>query len=249
MTRWRTLLGGRVEVRPWESLPLTWRPGQHITAIAQTGHGKSTLLANVASLRTYVAVMATKPRDATLSRLYPSPPFHDTPDWPGRGYKILLWPRLVDLSAESTDRQAAAIRAALNGAFADGGWTIVVDELHHLSDNAGLGLRAELSNLWRMGRSSQVSVLAATQRPAHVPLEAYSQASHVFISRLPDRRDVDRVAEATSVLDRDALRVLVPRLPKHSWLYMRIDGAYACITRPPRYPEWPTGTADAPPDE
>lgn len=236
-----------VDIREWDRLPMRWRAGEHVTAIAPTGAGKSTLLAALASLRTYVAVLATKPADPELRRLFPDPPYPLVREWPRTWLgevpedttRVIVWPPLADLSRESTDAQALAIRDALNGAFRQGGWTMVVDELHHLADS--LGLTHELVNLWRMGRSNNISVLAATQRPAFVPLEAYGQASHLFIGRMNDRRDLDRIDDFVPA-DRDLLRHVVPRLPKFAWLYVRINDGYLCITRPPRYPDHPTPT-------
>ena len=238
MTRWPTTRHG-VQVRRWEHLPFTWQPGEHVTAIARTGRGKSTVLAAVASLRRHVLAIATKPRDPELARLFPDPPVALIRSWPPPAdrTRAMLWPPMRDLSPDATAEQADAIRAALNATFRQGGWTLVVDELHHVEGT--LGLRAEMVNLWRMGRSSGVSVLAATQRPAHVSLDAYAAASHLFVGHLQDDRDIDRVAEIVG-LDRPMLRATVRSLPPFAWLYVRMNDAYTCITRPPKYPRWPT---------
>lgn len=225
-----------VPVVPWESLPLVWRQGEHVSIIATTGGGKTTLIGALARLRRNVAVIATKPVDTNLRRLFAEPEWRTIRSWPppDDARRVILWPPSRSLRREARDEQAAAIGHALDGMYRSGAWTIACDELHTLADS--LGLRHELTELWRTGRSNGISVLGATQRPSGVPLEAYSQASHLFLGPLADRRDVDRIAETVDHLDRDMVRRVVANLPRFRWLYVARDPAYVCITDAPRYP-------------
>jgi DNA helicase HerA-like ATPase len=54
-----------------------------------------------------------------------------------------------------------------------------------------------LKNLLAQGRSKRIPVIAASQRPVDVPRSVFSEASHIALFRLNDRRDKKIVAEFT----------------------------------------------------
>ena len=54
-----------------------------------------------------------------------------------------------------------------------------------------------LKNLLAQGRSKRIPVIAASQRPVDVPRSIFSEASHIALFRLNDRRDKKIVAEFT----------------------------------------------------
>lgn len=228
----------RVPVRRWDALPITWRQGEHVTIIAPTDGGKSTLMAALVAMRRWAVVVATKPEDATLRRQYVRHGFHVARSWPPpeSAERVLLWPRYR--SPADRDHQRQILRDALDAIFAEGGWTVALDELHHLADS--LGLADVLTDYWRMGRSNGLSVLAATQRPAHVPLDAYSQARHLFLGNTSDDRDQRRLGEISGPVDRDTIRAVLPRLPRFAFLYVDARTGRMAITRAPARPRMTT---------
>jgi hypothetical protein len=113
--------------------------------------------------------------------------------------------------------QARELGAALDGIFTTGQWCVFVDELFYLTNM--LKLEKTMRLLWQQGRSLGISVLGLTQRPAWVPLEMYSQATHVFFFRHNDRRDLDRIG-GLGEADPAIIRALVRRLGKHEFLYL-----------------------------
>jgi hypothetical protein len=73
--------------------------------------------------------------------------------------------------------------------------------------------------LWLQGRSEKTTVIANTQRPRYIPLEAYDQATHLFMWQDPDRNNIARVSEMAG-LNTDQVFAVLPGLPKHDILYI-----------------------------
>lgn len=217
---------GAIPVVPWSVLSprIDWRQGEHVSVIGRTGGGKSTLALELAQRRRYVLVLATKPtgRDTTLARLKRPPyRFRQVDTWPpplpaNHMPRILLWPKYT--RPTDTARQGEVISAAIEGAFTEGGWCIVADETPWLVRR--LHLDNHLRDVWQQGRSIDLSLVGVTQRPAHVPLEMYSQASHVFIFRLTGAEDLRRLGELPSGVPAQRIRDVVKRLGRHQFLYL-----------------------------
>lgn len=72
--------------------------------------------------------------------------------------------------------------------------------------------------LWRQGRSESTTIIANTQRPRHIPLVAYSQATHLFFWSSPDLSDVRRIGEMVPIPLQEITRVLAGQ-DKHTVLY------------------------------
>lgn len=212
-----------------------WRQGEHVSVIGPTGQGKSTLLLALAEHRRYVLMLATKPKDATLAQLTTGPrPYVKVASWPPRlgpelAPKVLLWPKLA--TPADMYRQADMVQAALADVYSQGGWCVGADELYYLSKK--LGCRGILELLWQHGRSLGVSMLGATQRPAHVPLELYSQATHLCLFRANDRRDRQRLADVGGEVDPATIHQLCSRLRKHSFLYVNTRTGQLAISSTP----------------
>jgi hypothetical protein len=124
----------------------------------------------------------------------------------------MFWPRFPE---KTTTRarlaaQATMIRRALDWADRTGGWCVVIDELMWITRN--LRLEREVESAYFQGRTQGVSIIGCAQRPSHVPLLAFSQASYLFLWQSSDKRDLDRLREIssgfpTSMID-DAARQL-----------------------------------------
>lgn len=150
-------------------------------------------------------IIATKRRDPLLDSLRRS--YLVTQDlkrdvlWAGDEpihKNVIFWPRLPD-SATSTQRQVAqakAIRTALDWADRTEGWCILVDELMWVSRN--LRLEREIESVYFQGRTQGISMIGCAQRPSHVPLLAFSQATYLFLWQSSDGRDLERLREISA---------------------------------------------------
>lgn len=221
----------RAAVTSWDDVPWgDWRPGEHVTAVGPTGSGKSHAVAALVGQRRWSVVIATKPKDSTLD-WYAAHGFERITEWPPRDgvERVLLWPPFRRPGDEQ--QQADTIRHALSNIFAEGVWTVVVDELHYATDSLGLG--DVLTTYWRQGRSNGLSLVGSTQRPAHVPLDAYSAPRWLLLYRTSDRRDLDRLADISGDVDRDQLRRLVAALPPYALAVVDTLRGRVWITRAP----------------
>ena len=194
----------RVEVMSWPQFLAVfnprkaggWKQGEHVTCIGPTGSGKTVFARNILGLRRFVTVLANKPKDSSMDDLL-ADGFHKETDWPWSDLtpKVVLWPDISEMNKQYSQREA--FREALHGMYARGRYCIYADELRYLTDD--LRLQREFSLLWQQGRSSGISVVAGIQRPRHVPLLAYSQATHLFFWRVSDMSDVKRISDVGGV--------------------------------------------------
>ena len=104
-----------------------------------------------------------------------------------------------------------------------GSWAVYIDDVQYVSDQ--LGLATELEELWMLGRSEGVTVVASSQEPVNIPLMAYGMATHLCLFKNPDLRRADRMAELTGV-NRDVVRDTILRMPPHEFLYVRKTDSY-----------------------
>lgn len=196
-----------------------WEQGEHVTLIGPTGGGKTTLALELLPRRDFVLAIATKQKDDVLHRLESQgcqivQNFHELPEEACR--RIVL---SVPLSrgSDSLHEQRKAIHEALVTVYRQGGWTVYLDEVRYITQLLALDTDVEL--LWQQGRSSHISVVAGGQRPAFIPLSAYSQATHVFFWRTSDKRDLDRIGGLGGHDSREIAEE-VSRLPRHTVLYV-----------------------------
>lgn len=224
---------------PWETFKaerFPWHQGEHVTMIGPTGAGKTTLALDILDRRSWVCALATKPRDRTMDTLVRrhgwklARTWRDVPAPAHRsGLRVVLWPP-YRTPADQAD-QAVLIDAALREMFAAGGWCVFADELFYLTRMLGLG--PVLEAVWTQGRSIGLSLVGSTQRPRHVPLLAYDQATHLFLWRDNDEQNLRRLAGLNG-LRAGVIRATVAQLPRHDVLYVNTRTGDMCITRAPR---------------
>ncbi len=219
---------------PWDEFlaDLDWRQGEHVTAVGPTGCGKTTLVNAILPRRRFVVALGTKPEDATLTALGRQPDWQTIQEWPPphrgirEGQHVILWPKFR--TAADLGEQRRVMLTAMREMFAQGRWCLCADELFYLCRK--LRLTAELETWWTQGRSIKLSLVGCTQRPAHVPLLAYDQATHLFLWRDTDETNLRRIQGIGGLNGKDVRRV-VASLPKHDVLYVNTRDDTLAITR------------------
>lgn len=238
-----------VPFMPWELFLawFRWEQGDHVSLIGPTKAGKTTLALELLPMRDYTVVFGTKPQDATLSVLLrrgwtriqswddPRRPnmVADVETGKSPRQRLILWPKFERMS----DRKAhpAIFRRAMDQMFAEHGWTLFADEVSYLVRR--LGLREELEDWWQAGRSIGLTTMAATQRPAHVPLEMYSQATHLFLWSTNDGRDLKRLSDISGQSGKQLADVVQGlNFSAHEVLYVNTATGEMAITTPPPPP-------------
>lgn len=227
-----------VDRLPWDRFiaeRFRWEQGEHVTLIGPTGMGKTTLALAIVEARAYVLALATKPKDATMDKLVRRRTWRLVKRWDRmprvlRGpTRIVFWP--VYRTPDDEPAQAVQIAQAMRGTFTQGGWCVMVDELWYLEKKLGLSRLVE--TFYTQGRSIGLSVLAGTQRPAHVTLLAYDQATHLFLWGDSDERNLKRIGGLNG-LKSQTVRDIVASLPPHDVLYCNLRTRDMVITRAPK---------------
>lgn len=210
-----------------------WQPGQHVSVIAQTGHGKTVLM-------NALLVLVRDERICTFDVK------GDDVELVGRGQRVRKFPkRLARSLSVSKDEhyqlvlpidraQARSIaHAGLIAAYNEGDWVIVADETRALTDPRapGLGLAPDLEMLWMRGRSRRITLLAGTQGPRWVPASMYDQPTYVYVSRLLDTRARKRIREIGG--DTDRILACMNALAKYEFIFLTQDGEHCEIVKAP----------------
>lgn len=221
----------------------SWLPGQHVTLIGKAGSGKSHLALELLELRTYALIIATKRRDPLLTEAE-------------RGYKVvedmreiprtetglpvyrrvIVWPgRAIKAEDDRLKFQREAVRETLATAERQGHWAVLSDETMWLYDR--LRLKAELDSVWYQARSSGISFIGNAQRPTRIPRLMISNASHLFLSFVSDKRDLEPLREIAGAVPPEIIESTLPSLDweRHEFLYVGADTGYVARTiAPPR---------------
>lgn len=224
---------------PWEAfmqaLRAEWQQGEPMTLLGRTGSGKTTAAVQVLSVRKYVVALLTKRKDDLF------------PVFKRNGYRMLKpgqdWPEVsvspriaMHIAPEGLSRrdgyaQAAHIRGLLSEVWERGNWTLYIDEIAQLSDL--LKLDMELRSLWKEARSSGVTIVAGTQRPSRVPIEAYSQPRFLLLWRTNDRDQLKRLGDMNAV-NPDPVRHAITNLSPHEILVVDTYTDDMCKTIAPK---------------
>jgi len=213
----------RYEHVPWAKvyphLRATWHQGEHVAIVGPTGCGKTTFESRMLDVRSYVVVFVTKVHDDTISQSFPG--FRRITKWPPKVYenRVLLWPEVHKAKTiqDVYKMQRDVFTHALDRIFKERNWCVVFDEQHYMCKKLGLGLQNEM--LLHQGRSSGLSVVNGTQRPAWVPVVTYSSATHAALWRTAHRDDLRKLAELGG-LDSKELEHNILSLSKHEFVYV-----------------------------
>ena len=219
---------------PWQQwrdwFAREWKQDEHISIIGPTGTGKSALAVDLLKIRNFVTFVMTKPDDPKLEAALRRQHYVQVSAFPKNPPddidRYLLWPPgSGQMDAQANARQRAVLRDAFSKIFrgpgggAPGRWCIYVDEARYVADPSYLGLRREINHLLIQGRSLRIAMVLSFQRPSWVPPEAYDQASHLFIARDNDQRNVRRFREIGGV-DGEIVAATVERLELYEWAHV-----------------------------
>lgn len=217
-----------------------YKTGQHLSIIGETGNGKTylanQLLATAVNPERPGLIMQMKRTDDTikkfreqmknagqdwrLTRTWPPMPSMWNPGKPD-GY--VLAPRHTMDPDIDEAHHADVFRAAILDSYKKGKRIIFADEAYSLDDELGLG--RYLITVWTKGRSEGCGLWAATQKPTHVPLWMYSQASHLFLDYPSDKRARDRYREIGG-MDPEVIERAVWQASEeeYAFVYVKPDG-------------------------
>lgn len=228
---------------PWEQFwpmfvkrygPAQRDDAQHVTILGPTGTGKSTIAVQVADLRPYVVQLVEKPRDEKLRKALKRRRYRKVEELPDiGGYPwVYVWPKAGGVEDEPGQR--VAFRRVLRSAGKVGVWHVVIHEAPYMVDP--LGLAPELKYVLRMGRSNGAGLIICAQRPAWLPRDIYSAASHLFLFGTNDTNDLKAIGGLNGMNERavrDAVAQLGANGDSHVFLYVGTRDGTVCTSRAP----------------
>ena len=209
----------------WDVLlaEFVWKQGEHLTVIGPPGVGKTVLVRELLKRRDYVVVLGVKNRDSELYGPFErmgyklERNFNPQPPEDADESLVLFVPRTEKHGVEGRQAKARRFRQVLNDIYDIGFWTVYADDILYMADQ--LRLAPEFEELWILGRSEKVTVVASSQEPVNIPPMAYGFATHLFLFHNPDDKRAERMGELVG-LNRRMVREVVLSLPPHEFLYV-----------------------------
>lgn len=224
---------------PWdemyEILDERWHAGQHFAIFSPTEGGKSHLIRHglLTLWRRYPVLWIrfkarddTTPGFGTLVDRYPvvermkyrargrnSPAWDDDPE-----HFLLQLPRYhfdphaIGDKSESWNHARRVCGEALDRAFREGGWLVVIDEIQAVNGKRppALDLESALENCLQRGRTQPLTLIAAAQQPAWNAPSVYDQARWVALGRTLDEARFERIGQLGG--SRERIEMVLPTL-------------------------------------
>jgi len=217
------------------------RPGEHMLIVGHTGSGKTHLQFSLLPKWPYTAAFGTKNNDSTMDRLVESKGYERYNRWIRMSAndhpRRVIWPPANNLK-DMTDLQKKTFEHAMEVIWGEGGrpkenpvgWAVAMDEVWWFAHQ--LGMANYIKIYLQQGRSNGISLLGASQRPAFIPTEFYSQSTHLFFFVEKERRNLDRISEI-DYGNAAAVRFLVNSLDQYQVLYINTRTGALLRTRAP----------------
>lgn len=215
---------------------LKWAQGEHVLVVGPTGSGKTTLASALLQKRiendAFILMPVTKAEDRTLKSGNLAD-FKIVRDYdlkkriPNRAdRKVLVWPqRSKGMSSDSFLREQRRVFGAMFSDLMDRGRrTLVVDEMHMMSDPHFIGMGKEIALLFHQGRSAYVTLVVCTQRPSWIPVIVYPSVSHAYIAKTGNLADLKRLSELGGVNQKTITEAVMSLETRHDFLYVNPTG-------------------------
>lgn len=211
--------------------------GDHVAVIGPTGSGKTHIALEVAEIRSYVILVALKPRDPLIDdamrRGYHLVPGNrleiEYVDNKPLHRRIVYWPRLSGraqqalpaeaLLAAEKEIQKPAVRGAIGYVRRKGHWALILDEGTWICRD--LNLQREVDSALFQFRTMKSSVIILGQRPSWMGRYVLSSPTHLFLFSTNDTNDRKALGEISGV-DTKLVQEIVGRLDfrRHEFLYI-----------------------------
>jgi hypothetical protein len=222
-----------VEPTSWadfKRLHFRWNQSEHISILAPTGGGKTTLERQLIPYRKFNLFLATKPFDKEYDRLIKEgfKRVQSVKDIRPGDKNIILWPKPGKTIPETVALQVQVFREAFNYIVKTKHWTVWVDESKYMNEH--LKLKLELTYCLEQLRSMGGTIICAGQRPAYFPASALPNSTHVFIWKTTSYVDAKRLADIGGVDARQVMDIL-KTLDDYEFLYIRSRGTASKIIR------------------
>ena len=215
-------------------------PGDHVTFIAPTTYGKTTLamqlLAHTAHPKLPVYNLAGKKTDKAMSQFTKAlglrlikawpPPMTDAFRAKPAGWTI--WPPHTGNEDIDDPLHTRVFRTVMRHCANKGSCIVHLDEFGEMKE---LGLDKTTRAIHRRGSSHGVGLWGSVQGPVYAETHAYSQAMHLFLGNVTDERHRKRFGEIGGV-DPKIVEEAVLNLPDYHGLYIRRRGRVMCIVGP-----------------
>lgn len=210
-------------------LKTEWKQGEHFCVIGPTGSGKTFAALEIAEIRSYVILVACKPKDPLINEavargywLVPTDKL-EIPYVQTKGgsmtplhRKVIYWPRLGEKTARklpdshvlAAERamQKPRVQAAIGYVRQNGHWTLLLDETTWVCRD--LNLQRDVDGALFQFRSIDSSLILLAQRPSWIGRFALSSPRFVMLFQTNDDNDRKALGEISAV-DTRAVRDIV----------------------------------------
>ena len=201
-----------------------WNKGEHVTALAPTGAGKTRLFNALTEYMPWNLFLGTKVDDPSyraLIRKYGFRRIQTMDEVTPFHHNWILWPKPGKTNIESFQIQRRVFDDALNKVTQQRVWAVWFDEAKYMAEQ--LHMKTSMTFAYEQWRSLRVTAISGAQRPAFIPLSALSNATHVFLWRNRLDTDSTRLAAISGVRPRQLIDE-VASLGKHEFLYLYTRG-------------------------
>lgn len=225
-----TLSGDEFITEYWD-----YTSGQHVTILAPTQWGKTTLcyqlLNATANVERPAFILVVKPRDRVVTEFGKKLGFRTIRTWPPpwylrkqRGFNV--WPAHTYNTKVDDENHEAFFRKVLEDCYKRGNDIVFADESTGITDD--LNLKREVVKIHKRGAALGCGMWLTDQRPFYVAQTSYSQAEHLFLGNSADKRDRQRFGEIGGI-DPFIVQSEVMKLQRFQWLYIRRTGPQMCV--------------------